>query len=164
VLVVADAGPLIYSSPIGQLDLLRRLHDRVLVPRTVFEEVVESGAGLPGSKEVAAARWLEILSVDGSDSVLRTLLSVLDAGEAAAIALARRENADLVLIDERRGRGAARRLGLSVQGTLGVLLRAKRTGVINKVEPQLRALLDAGFWMSDDVVHRTLVAAGEVTA
>lgn len=163
-LIVADAGPLIYLSAIGQLELLRRLHDRVLVPRTVFDEVVESGTGLPGSKEVAAARWLEILSVDAGDPVLRTLLSVLDAGEAAALALARRENADLVLIDERRGRAAARRLGLSVQGTLGVLVRAKRTGVIDKVEPQLRALLDAGFWMSDEVVHRTIVAAGEGAA
>lgn len=160
-LVVADAGPLIYLSAVGQLELLRRLHDRVLVPRVVFEEVVERGAGLPGSLEVAQANWLEILSVAATDPILQTLLTTLDAGEAAALALARRENADLVLIDERRGRAAARRLGLQVQGTLGVLVRAKRAGTIEKAEPLLRALLDAGFWISDQMIRRTLEAAGE---
>lgn len=160
-LVVADSGPLIYLSSVGQLDLLRKLHDRVLVPRDVVEEVVNRGAGLVGSVEVAQAPWLEVLSLDRSDPVFSTLLTMLGSGEAAAIAMARREHADLVLIDERRGRAAAQRLGLRVQGTLGILLRAKRIGLIESVEPLIRRLLDADFWISADVIRRTLAAAGE---
>lgn len=102
--------------------------------------------------------------MDAEDPVLRTLLTGLDAGEAAALALARRENADLVLIDERRGRAAAKRLGLPVQGTLGVLVHAKRARAIERVEPLLHALIDVGFWISDDVVRRALEAAGEATS
>jgi len=161
VLVVADAGPLIFLSAIDQLELLRTLHDRVLIPSAVFDEVVENGAGLPGCVEVAQATWLEILEVDEADPVLRTLLTTLDTGEAAALALAHRERADLVLMDERRGRAAARRLGLSVQGTLGVLVRAKRAGALETVGAHLHSLREAGFWIADDIVRRTLDAAGE---
>jgi predicted nucleic acid-binding protein len=161
VLVVADAGPLIFLSAIAQLELLRALHDRVLIPMAVFEEVVESGAGQPGCTEVAQAKWLEIHKVDEADPILRTLLTTLDAGEAAALALPHREGADLVLMDERRGRAAARRLGLAVQGTLGLLVRAKRNGAIETVGPHLRSLREAGFWISSEVLDRTLEAAGE---
>jgi len=161
VIVVADAGPLIFLSAIDQLELLRTLHDRVLIPIEVFEEVVGKGAGLPGCAEVAQAKWLEILEVDGADPLLRTLQTTLDRGEAAALALAHRERAELVLMDERRGRAAARRLGLNVQGTLGVLVHAKRAKAIVSVEPHLRALREAGFWIADDIVRRTLEAAGE---
>jgi len=68
---------------------------------------------------------------------------------------------DLVLMDERRGRAAARRLGLSVQGTLGVLVRAKRAGALETVGAHLHSLRRAGFWIADDIVGRTLDAAGE---
>jgi predicted nucleic acid-binding protein len=121
VIVVADAGPLIYLSAVGQLDLLR----------------------------------------ERCDPAFQLLATVLDVGEAAAIALARREQADLVLIDERRGRLTAQRLGMVVQGTLGVLVRAKRAGSIEQVAPLLRSLVDAGFWISDDVIRRVLAAVGE---
>ncbi len=135
-LVVADAGPLIYLSVVGQLDLLPQLYDRVLAPRVVVEEIVERGAGLPGSSEVAAAKWLEVMAVDAGTPEFRTLCTLLDIGEAAALVLASREQADLVLIDERRGRATARRLNLNVRGTLGVLVHAKRTGAIAEVAPE----------------------------
>ena len=160
-LVVADAGPLIYLSAAGHLELLPQLYDRILVPSVVFEEVVDRGAGLPGSAELAAATWVEVPPSDVEDPVCSALLATLDHGEAAALALARREGADLVLIDERRGREVARRLGLPVRGTLGVLVQARRQGAIDALAPILEQLIDAGFWISDELVSRVLGAVGE---
>jgi predicted nucleic acid-binding protein len=161
VLVVADAGPLVYLSVVGELDLLPKLYDHILVPRFVFEEVVEKGAGLPGSEELKAADWPDVREVASDESVFRTLRATLDIGEAAAISLACSEGADLVLVDDRRGRQAARRLQLGVRGTLGVLLQAKREGAINEIATRIQRLIAAGFWVSDEVVRRVLVAAGE---
>ncbi len=61
-IVVADAGPLIHLGAIGQLELIRRLSAEVLVPRTVFDEVVVVGAGLPGAAELQAATWISVVT------------------------------------------------------------------------------------------------------
>lgn len=161
VLVVADAGPLIFLSVVGKLELLRGLFDRVVVPTAVFDEVVGRGTGMPGSLEVAAAAWIEVIAHDARDPVFQMLRSLLDAGEAAALALASRHGADLVVIDERRGREMARRMNLRVQGTLGLLLHGKRSGEISAIAPLLEALVDHGFWISEAVLARVLDAAGE---
>ncbi len=86
----------------------------------------------------------------------------LGEGEAEAIALALESQADLVLLDERRGRQRAVRLGLRVTGVLGVLVEAKCQHLLAAVRPVLDALRhDAGFWISDDLYRRVLDLAGE---
>ncbi len=72
-IVVADASPLIYLSALGRLDLLRVLYVRVLVPRTVFDEVVVVGQGEVGSGEVTAATWIEVREVADRDGLLARL-------------------------------------------------------------------------------------------
>jgi predicted nucleic acid-binding protein len=86
----------------------------------------------------------------------------LDEGEAEAIVLTKELAADLVLLDERRGRVVASRLGLRFVGLLGVLIEAKQKGSI----PAVKAVLDdlvakAGFWVSQQLYARVLQAAGE---
>jgi predicted nucleic acid-binding protein len=86
----------------------------------------------------------------------------LDAGEAEAIALAVEQGADLLLMDERRGRQAATRLKQRVVGVLGVLIEAKRHGNLPAVRPVLDALVsEAGFRISGALYARVLEAAGE---
>jgi predicted nucleic acid-binding protein len=136
VIVVPDAGPLIYLAGAGHLDLLPQLYDRVVAPRVVFDEIVGVGAGLIGAREVAAAVWLEV-EVALPDPVL---VRTLDRGEAAAIPLAERLGADL-LCDDAAGRAEARRRGISVVGTLGVLLLAKRKGLLPKIRPVMESMV-----------------------
>lgn len=155
-IVVPDAGPLIYLAGAGQLDLLRRLFARVVVPRVVHDEVVVAGAGLLGSAEVAAAVWIEIM--DGAPD--STLLPVLDAGEAAAIPLAQRLGATL-LCDDGDARVIARQRGLLVVGTLGVLLKAKREGALDLVAPVIATMTKAGMFVSASLRSQILLAAGE---
>ena len=86
----------------------------------------------------------------------------LDAGEAEAIALALERKASLLLVDERLGRSAARKLGLEITGLLGVLAEAKKKGLIEKVKPILDSLIsEARFWASSDLYNEVLVTLGE---
>ncbi len=94
-IVVADAGPLIYLGAIGRLELLPALYERVVVPRLVFDEVVVAGDGLPGSAEVAAAAWIDVTDTEVSGSVFQALREELDPGESAALAHAVEARADL---------------------------------------------------------------------
>ncbi len=97
--VVTNAGPLIYLSLLGRLDLLRELFGSVSVPDAVYQEVVVEGKGRPGASETHAAvesGWLQRAGVQGRD-VVEALLADLHVGEAEAIALAREQAADGVL-------------------------------------------------------------------
>lgn len=160
-IVVADAGPLIYLSEAGFLHVLHDLYGGVHVPREVYNEVVVNGQGEAGAAEVASASWMPVTNRPATSFLRRGLSTELDPGEAAAIALAVEEGANLVLIDERKGRTVAKRLGLRVRGTLGVLVEAKRCGHLGLVGPVLDRIVAAGFRISDAVKGEILRSAGE---
>lgn len=160
-IVVSDASPLIGLSAVGHLDLLRRLYDQVTVPEAVFSEVTEPESGRPGAEAVSEADWIR--SRPAADhALIDDLQAEVDAGEAEAIALAVEVDADVLLIDERRGRALAARMGLERIGVLGVLVEAKRKDFLPAVEPVLEDLVsEAGFRISAALHRRVLEAAGE---
>ncbi len=133
--VIANSTPLIALSLIDQLDLLRHLFDEVVVPTSVYQEIVLHGQGRPGADAVAQADWIQIRE-PGLQATLPPILLGLDQGEMDVLLLARELQADLVLIDEKLGRKVAGILGLRVQGTLGVLLRACRKHLISQDEAE----------------------------
>ncbi|HEX2913517.1 MAG TPA: DUF3368 domain-containing protein [Chloroflexia bacterium] len=144
-----------------QINLREQLYTRVLIAQAVFEEIVTSRPGNPGAAEIQSAGWLEIKVVTNR-SIVTALELELDKGEAESLALAVELGADLVLVDERKGRKVASRLGLNRTGILGVLLVAKKRGLIGNIRPILDDLKNkAGFWISDDVYNETLRLAGE---
>lgn len=155
-IVVPDAGPLIYLGGAGHLELLRSLYTEVIVPRIVLEEVVVSGSGLPGADAVADATWLKVEDVAPD----RDLLELLDPGEAAAIPLAARLRATL-LADDADARTIARKRGLLVVGTLGVLLAAKRKRLIVEVAPVINRMETLGMFVSARLREEVLRIAGE---
>jgi predicted nucleic acid-binding protein len=86
----------------------------------------------------------------------------LDRGEAEAIALALELNADLLLIDERKGRVAASQLGIRVVGILGMLVEAKQRGFVSAIKPIVDDLIrQAGFWIRNDLYNRVLQSVNE---
>lgn len=105
--------------------------------------------------------WIETQKI--ANKMLVALLQIeVDAGEAEAIALAVELKADLLLLDERRGRTIASRLGLKFIGLLGVIIEAKHRGLVSTVKPILDSLIaKAGFWITGDLYARVLQAAGE---
>lgn len=159
-IVVSDAGPLIYLGGVGRLDVLRGMFGRVVIPRQVWDEIVVAGAGLPGSSAVAAAEWIVSVVPSPSRTVVR-LAEELDAGEAAAIALCLEMRAQLLLCDDLQGRRAAEAVGVRVVGTFGVLLQAKAEGYVSEVTPIIEAMLAMGFRASSALVASVIETARE---
>lgn len=145
----------------GHLELLKHLYQQVLIPEAVYQELTENDIERPGAVEVQTLEWIIAHPVQ-NEIVVRALQGEVDRGEAAAIALAVERQADMVLIDERRARAVATRLGLNVVGVLGVLVEAKHKALISQLKPILDDLITrAGFWVSAQLYERVLQAVGE---
>src|SRR6266852_4521106 len=137
-IVVADASPLNYLIQIESDNLLHELFGRVLVPAAVMEELRHPRAPVTvTSWLLQIPSWIEVRTVTAAqDEALR----VLDPGEREAILLAQETRAELLLIDERRGRLEAKRRGITTTGTLGVLLAAEARGLV-KAESSFQRLI-----------------------
>ena len=159
-IVVANAGPLISLAQIGQLDLLPALYGNIYIPPAVKTEVVTHGGVRPGAAVIGLAGWVTVIAVRDQTAV-ELLQERLDAGESAAIVLAIEQQADLLLIDEARGRRVAETRGLRKTGTIGTLIAAKQRGLLRKVTPCIDALRTSGFRMSDDLYQQAVQLSGE---
>lgn len=161
-IVVSDTSPLIYLARLQRLDLLRVLYGRIVVPPSVHRELA-SGASWEVALD-AIGDWIEVIAPANLLRV-QSLRETLDAGEAEGIALAEELGADLLLIDERSGREAAKRGGLRAYGVLGVLLEAKRSGAISLIGPELvRLRRETTFRASSAAFDDALRLAGEPVA
>jgi uncharacterized protein len=161
VIIVSDTSPINNLAAIDQLHLLQQIYGTVIIPEAVYRELTDPIFPVAGATEVQTLGWIQTRQI--TDRTMLELLSTeLDPGEAEAIVLALEIGADQVLIDEHRGRLIAARLNLNYTGILGILIEAKRRGLILAVKPLLDALIDrAGFWVADALYHRVLELAGE---
>ncbi|ARV58296.1 nucleic acid-binding protein [Nostocales cyanobacterium HT-58-2] len=163
-IVVSDTSPITNLAAIGRLELLQQLYARVLIPIAVYNEMVRANKSVPGAVEVQTLPWITTRAVVDSERVTEILENQenIDLGEAEAIVLTLELNADLLLMDERRGRTLATGYGLKVTGLLGVLLQAKQNGFIPVVKPLLDQLIDqADFRVSNHLYTTILQSAGE---
>lgn len=111
--------------------------------------------------EIRLADWIEVITVKEGD-LIDVLLLTLDKGEAEAIALAKEMKADLLIIDELRGRKCAKQLNLNIIGLVGILLLAKQKGIIGSIKEILTELQEkAGFWISEKLFNATIELANE---
>lgn len=158
--VIGDSSPLIALAVIGQLELLPRLYQRIIVPQAVWEEVTVHGAGLPGSLEVSRLTWLEVKSPDPSR--VEPLMILVDRGEAQAIALALAHPGSTVLLDDAQARRLAERFGVSRIGTLGILRRAKKAGYLPAIKPFIERLQTSGIFVRQALIDAVLADVGEL--
>lgn len=156
--VVCNTTPLIALSLVDQLQLLRDLYSEVLIPPAVHEEILRGGARA-GASELKAADWIRVVEL--RDPGRADWLSDLDRGEAEVIALALELNAETAILDEKLARRHAKRLGVPLTGTLGVLLRAKKQSLIDQIGPFVEQIRRGGIRLSDAVIEEALRLAGE---
>ncbi len=156
--VVLNNTPLVAFWAIGRLDLLRDLFKEVLIPQEVEKEFLATEEATR-RQALAEAPWVKTIQLS---SPRRAIPYVgLDPGEAAVLAVAEERDARLVILDDKKGRQFAKRMGIPLTGTLGVLLRAKEAGLIDSVSDAIRQLLKAGLFLSSDLVRSALAAAKE---
>lgn len=162
-IIVSDTSPLSGLAIAGYLSLLEQIYGEVIIPVAVANELRQGGQNDPRITEALALDWIEIQQPQ--DLALVENLQAdhnLDRGESEAIALALELKADELLIDERLGRREASRLGLSITGLLGILLVAKRRGLVVAIRPIVDILInEAGFRVSSQLYAEVLALAGE---
>ncbi|MFN6461630.1 MAG: DUF3368 domain-containing protein [Nostoc sp. DedVER02] len=162
-IVISDTSAITSLAAINHLKLLPQLYNQVTIPEAVYRELADIDPPVPGTTEVQTASWLKVRQVINREVVERLKNEVtLDPGESEAIALALELDADLLLIDERRGRAEANRLGVKITGLLGILVEAKRKKLIVAVKPLMDVLIATSeFRVSSALYNQILDIADE---
>jgi predicted nucleic acid-binding protein len=138
----------------GSLDILRALYGRVVVPLEVHEELHAAGERAPGLDAFRQAHWLERMA--HPIFIPPYLGNTLDRGEALVIQTALDLNISLVCIDESVGRRVARLSGLTLTGSIGVLIKARQQGYPVSIPQAIERMREHGIWLSDEVVRFAL--------
>jgi len=158
-IVVSDTSPIRALAHLDLLGILPELFGEVLVPSAVARELQSDNLWI-SSIDATQVAGLRIVDPPASPASLSGI-EKLDPGETAAIALALELQA-IVLMDESFGREVAGRLGLTVTGTLGVLLLAKQFQKITAVRPLVdRLRTEMNFFVAPSLYQQILKLAGE---
>ena len=155
---VFDASPLIALGKTGLLDLPERLAVEGVIPEAVAVEVMAGEEADPARHWLQSGPSLPIVAIPVAPIVAAWDLGT---GESAAISYALAHADTEAVLDERGARTCAKALGVRARGTLGLLVLAKREGVIPAVRPHVEAMLTAGYYLDANLVALVLARAGE---
>jgi len=157
--LVCDTSSLQYLHQLGCLNLLHELADRIIVPRAVVDELAvgsEAGHSVPIPQ---AFDWIEVCRPSALSAEPR--MDDLGAGETEVLMLVRERADAIAVIDDKLARVIAENLGIKFTGTLGILVEAKRAGLIDSVGSLLDRLQELRFRVSPSVRALILREAGE---
>jgi len=160
--VITDTSPVQYLYQASLLELLPTLYDQILVPQGVADELAIGrflGVALPDPADLS---WMTIRP--GRSGAILPLVTDLGLGEREALALAVETTDSLVLLDDALARRYARFLGIEFTGTLGILLKAKRSGYLASVAPILDQLEALRFRLDPSTRATVLKLAGELSS
>lgn len=155
--VYSNTTPFIALAAVGQLDLLPRFFGRIYVTEEVAEEC--AAGGLIAVPPLPELDWVVIVSAPVQTAP--HILLELDKGEKSTLLAALADRADLVLMDEKIGRNMAEYLGLRVMGTLGVLLKARREGLIESFREVTLLMRAQGIYYNESLISRLAETVGE---
>ena len=149
---IVNASPLICLAKAGLLEILFRVFPKVCIPRPVFEEV------MAGSDEDRARTYLNGSESFGIIDIAATNETIRDwdlgAGETAVLSCVFNTPDSIAIIDDAAARKCARTLSIPYCGSLGVLAKAKKSGMIPDLNACVRALRDSGLYLSQEVIDR----------
>ncbi len=158
--IVVNSTPLIILCNIDKLSILKELYGEVCVPEAVFNEVTAK-PDTACLKLKEANNWIKIIKIPQNEK-LKIYRARLHSGEVEVMILAQKEPiADLVIIDDNAAKTTANFLGLKVTGTLGVLLKAKKEGLIKEIKPLIKTMKELGFYISDKIEQLIITLSGE---
>jgi uncharacterized protein len=161
VIVLADSSPLITLARARYFELLHAFYGEVVVSREVHDEITVAGAGLLGADEMQQASWIRVQpNPSESSPEVKAACAGLGAGERSIIYLASALTADLVLIDEERARRGAKTVGLNVAGSIAVLERGARLGMIDDLRSVYLNLLEQGIRYDRGLLNQSLARLG----
>lgn len=162
-IVISDTTPIISLLKANHLELLQKLYGNVLIPKAVYRELTENPAYSKEAKTVKMLDFLKMVSVENvkSVNVLRSVTG-LDAGESEALIMYDEQKADLLLMDEHKGRSVAKQLNVRYIGTVGILMLAYDKGLIQSsdVKTCLDMMLANGIRLDKKLYNIVLTHVG----
>lgn len=161
-IIIADTGPLIALTICDLLQIIPKLLGTVYIPNAVYQEVTADPLKT-GTNEIIKAVETHIIRLEpvSLSEPFKELISILDQGEAEAIALASKLKA-VLLIDEKKGRKVAQQYHIPLIGSAAVLIQAKKMNFIDAVLPFLEKLKVHGYRLSNNLIHEILVRCNEI--
>lgn len=157
-IIVSDTSVISNLVKIEKENLLKQLFGTIVIPKKVHEELIQT---IKIKERVEKLDWIVVMAIKDVDFYKRLRIR-LDPGESEAIVLAKELNASLLMIDERKGRKIARETGLTIVGLLGILIEAKKQGMIDKVKPSMDKLIyDIGFRVKPGLYQKILSTVEE---
>jgi len=155
---ICNTTPFIALSSIGKIELLSRIYSEIIVPEAVTEEI--NAGGNIYVPDLILFKWIRVIpNIDNSMNM--KLLYQLGYGEQQVILNALKINADLILIDDLTARNISEFIGLTVKGTLGVLVHAKRLGLIESFRNDAMKMKDNGIRYSQKLIDEISKQLGE---
>lgn len=157
--VISDTTPIISLIKINRLDLLEKLFGEVLIPEAVYRELTTNALFENEAIIVKASAFLKTSAVQNRKSLqLLQAASGLDDGESEAIILADELKSDVLIMDERKGRKVAKKLGIKITGTVGVLLQAYSETMISsdEIKAYLDRLKNSNIRLSESLIQKAL--------
>lgn len=157
--VICDTSPLQYLHQLGLLHILPALAGPVLIPPAVVREIEEGKAFGIDLPDVRALKWLTIRPPTGSSTL--SLDHNLGPGETEVLMLAGEIDDVVVVLDDGLARQVADQRKISVIGTLGLLINAKRAGLVTSVRDEIDRLQAKRFRVSPLTRAAVLKLTGE---
>ncbi|MEA5578506.1 DUF3368 domain-containing protein [Anabaena sp. UHCC 0451] len=157
--IIINSSPLIVLFKSQQAKLLPQLFTEILVPEGVFQEVTQGVKDDIAARELPNVSWITRIKVD--DIVPEVAAWDLGKGESQVLSLAYQKLGYAAIVDDRAARRCGQSLSIITMGTGGLLILAKKRGLISSISPGIQALQDAGLWLSDSIVNILKSQAGE---
>ena len=158
-IVVSDTTPLIALMKASQLELLQKLFGKILIPKAVYDELTSNATFQDEANTVKSCPFLEVVTIPDSKTVdILRRATGLDLGESEAIVYAETNSADILLMDERKGRHVAITMGLPVVGSIGVLNEAHASDLLTSeaFRTAITRMQDAGIRLSERLIQGIL--------
>lgn len=155
---VTNASPLIVLAKIGRHDLMAKMSREILVPSSVLDEIL-AGPPEDPARQLIESGWGNL--VEPNVIIPELLEWGLGPGETAVLALAKAHSSSVALLDDAVARTCAKVFGVPVLGSLGIILRAKKLGLLPSASETVQELRDAGLYLDDKILRRALHTVGE---
>lgn len=154
-IVISNTGPLIALAKLDQLSLLNELVPAgVFIPEAVQRELWAKAGFEADALEAALEGFIQVSKPEHVSDQVRFITHSLDKGEQQVVQLAASLDEErFVLLDDYAGRKAAKQLNLVITGTAGLLIRAKKKGLVPTVIPLLENLREHNYWLSDELIE-----------
>ena len=156
---VINASPLIFFSRGQRMDLLHHFADPIFVPEPVAHEIRMRGLQDITAKSLENTSWLEIVASPPTPEIISDW--ALGPGESSVLSYAYANPGMETIIDDLNGRKCASLLKIPVRGTLGIILVAKKRGLIPQARPVIEELIRSGLYLSRQILDEALRRVGE---